>query len=91
MSVLHLHALNEHSGATARTAVTVDFQKDALRLFGKIYGRKFGHVSWHMGWPGKDTAVVFKATPFEGSEEWLHLSYSDGRVWPMSTSKEAKS
>lgn len=41
-----------------------------------------GIVKWFRGVPGVDRAVIWQGTPWNGPEEyWLHLSYSDGRLW----------
>ena len=81
-TAIYLNGLDEHSGSTDRVLETENFNKDALRLFNKIYGKEFAGVKWFCGVPGKDVAVVFQSTPYQGSrQEYLHLSYSDLRVW----------
>ena len=48
----------------------------------KLYSKSFGAVKWWSGVPGKDVAVVWQGTPWQGSEQYfLHVSYSDGRTW----------
>jgi hypothetical protein len=77
-----LVGLDEASGKAARVPSGDDLHSDLKKLFEKLFGKSFGAVKWWAGIPGKDVAVVWQGTPWQGSEQyWLHVSYSDQRTW----------
>ena len=81
-TTVYLQALNDKTGATARVVLGDDLDINLKALFEKIYGEVIGAVKWFAGVPGKDKAVVWQGTPYQGSEQYyLHVSYSDGRLW----------
>lgn len=73
-----LQALDESTGNSERVTLSGDLKS----LFEKMYGKSFGAVKWWCGVPGKDLAVVWQGTPWNGAEAYfLHFSFSDGRKW----------
>jgi len=81
-NIVYLQTLDDQTGATARVVQSNDLVVDLKALFKKLYAKSFGDVKWMAGVPGKDVAVVWQGTPWQGSERYyLHVSYSDGRTW----------
>lgn len=81
-TTVYLQALDDKTGETARVVLQDDFDATLKALFEKLYGKAFGAVNWWAGVPDKDEVVVWQGTPWQGSEQyWLHVSYSDGRLW----------
>ncbi len=74
-------ARNTH-GATARVVLGDALDANLKAVFKKHYGKAFGAVKWWAGAPNKDNVFVWQGIPRQGSEQyWLHVSYSDGRLW----------
>lgn len=79
---VYLQGLDDNTGRTERILLGDEFEAALKALFKAVYGKAMGGVSWSAGVLGKDVAVVWKGTPQQGSDSYyLHVSYSDGRVW----------
>lgn len=77
-----LQALDDKTGETARVLISDNVQDDIKKLFEKIFEKSFADIKWGAGVPGKDPVVVWQGTSYQGTRDhWLHVGYSDGRLW----------
>lgn len=82
IDTVFVRGLDPDTGKIVQVPLAEDFTTSLKNLFKTMYGKAFAGVQWWAGAPEVDRAVVWKGTTYAGAREhFLHVSYSDGRVW----------